>query len=131
MMDVKTLGVGQMRARVRWPRPGLAWPGPARPGPASPVWARQLCARGSLGLLLCMSGPVINDPQTLLFTPSPPREAGAATAHLANGHPHEHGRPCARDEGLYTIKCTRSESNFPLTKEHFSRLCIISGQRLV
>lgn len=75
-MDVRTLGVGQMRARGILDGPGLT----------APVWAQQLCAQGSLGLLLCMSGPVINDPQTLLFTPSPPLEAAAATAHLANGH---------------------------------------------
>lgn len=76
----------------RW-EPGVLWVQGACDGPGltAPVWAQQLCAQRSLGLLLCMSGPVINDPQTLLFTPNPPLEAAAATAHLANGHTHKHG----------------------------------------
>lgn len=44
---------------------------------------------------------------------------------------HEHGWTRTRDEGLYAIKCTWSESNLPLTKEHFSRPCLISGQWFV
>lgn len=91
-MDVRTLGVGQMRAE------GAVGAGVSCDGPglSAPVWAQQLCAQGSLGLLLCVSGPVINDPQTLLFTPSPPLEAAAATAHLANGHTRTHTRTRAR-----------------------------------
>lgn len=64
-------------------------------GGVSPSVAFGSCVyRGSLGLLLCVSGPVINDLQALLFRPRPaPQEsAEPLLIELMDAHTHTHRR---------------------------------------
>lgn len=88
MSDTNSEGVGQMRA-IGAGSVGVGACGGQHIGRALSV-AQQLYAWGSLGLLLCMSGAVINDLQALLLPPPPPpsvcpAEVTAATACSDNG----------------------------------------------